>query len=157
MIVRTTLQLTRELPLIMVTVLVPPINFALVAPGIYRSGHPNHKNLPFLRTLSLKSLMYVESDGEYKKDAADFVVKEGITMFAFDLSHEAVCYSFVTSQVHQNPYTPYSTPMDMILHAVRQKLMLWDSGNLYIRRDIEDPLSAYYSLEHQTSSYIDTR
>ncbi|CAG8841436.1 11608_t:CDS:2, partial [Racocetra persica] len=25
-----------------VKVMVPPLNFAMVAPGVYRSGHPNH-------------------------------------------------------------------------------------------------------------------
>lgn len=38
-------------------VLVPPINFSLVVPGVYRSGHPNKKNHGFLQTLSLKSVM----------------------------------------------------------------------------------------------------
>lgn len=38
-------------------VVVPPINFAMVAPGIYRSGHPNKKNLGFLRGLGLKGIM----------------------------------------------------------------------------------------------------
>lgn len=40
-------------------VVVPPINFAMVAPGIYRSGHPNKKNSGFLRGLDLKGIMYV--------------------------------------------------------------------------------------------------
>ena len=38
-------------------VLVPPLNFAMVAPGVYRSGYPNKKNFPFLRKLGLKSIM----------------------------------------------------------------------------------------------------
>lgn len=40
-------------------VLVPPLNFALVAPGIYRSGHPNKHNFPFMRKLGLKVIVYV--------------------------------------------------------------------------------------------------
>ena len=40
-------------------VLVPPINFALVVPGVYRSGHPNKKNFGFLRQLKLKGIMWV--------------------------------------------------------------------------------------------------
>ncbi|KAF9127528.1 hypothetical protein BGW39_005795 [Mortierella sp. 14UC] len=35
-------------------VLVPPLNFALVAPGVYRSGHPNKHNFPFMKKLGLK-------------------------------------------------------------------------------------------------------
>lgn len=38
-------------------VLVPPLNFALVAPGIYRSGHPNKHNFPFMRKLGLKVIV----------------------------------------------------------------------------------------------------
>jgi len=38
-------------------VFVPPLNFAMVAPGVYRSGYPNKKNFPFLKKLKLKSIM----------------------------------------------------------------------------------------------------
>ena len=38
---------------------VPPINFSLVAPGVYRSGHPNRKNFGFLCTLKFKGIMWV--------------------------------------------------------------------------------------------------
>lgn len=38
-------------------VLVPPINFALVAPGLYRSGHPNRRNFDFLARLGLKTVV----------------------------------------------------------------------------------------------------
>lgn len=38
--------------------LVPPLNFAMVASGIYRSGHPLPINFQFLETLKLKTIMY---------------------------------------------------------------------------------------------------
>lgn len=37
--------------------LIPPLNFAMVDRGVYRSGYPNAKNLPFLRKLKLKSIV----------------------------------------------------------------------------------------------------
>jgi tyrosine-protein phosphatase SIW14 len=37
--------------------LVPPLNFAMVATGVYRSGHPNKQNFSFLRKLGLKTIM----------------------------------------------------------------------------------------------------
>ncbi len=40
-------------------VLIPPLNFAMVAKGVYRSGYPNSKNFPFLKKLGLKSIMYL--------------------------------------------------------------------------------------------------
>lgn len=41
--------------------LVPPLNFAMVNPGVYRSGFPEPANFPFLRTLKLQSILYVIS------------------------------------------------------------------------------------------------
>lgn len=79
-------------------VVVPPINFSLVAPGIHRSGHPNKKNFSFLRRLKLKSIMYVEGSEEYRKDSMDFVVEEGIELFRYDLSKEDVSPRFVLVQ-----------------------------------------------------------
>lgn len=93
-------------------VVVPPINFAMVAPGVYRSGHPNKKNFGFLRGLGLKGIMwvshihpddrcmseielrgthrYVEGTDEYRKDSMDFVRNEGIQLHRYDLSEESV-------------------------------------------------------------------
>jgi hypothetical protein len=73
-------------------VVVPPINFSLVAPGIYRSGHPNKKNLSFLRRLKLKSVMYLEGTDEYRKDSREFVEREGIELFRYDLARESVSH-----------------------------------------------------------------
>lgn len=52
--------------------LVPPLNFALVAEEVYRSGHPLEINYPFLEHLDLKTIVYIgdrkESDNEgYKQ------------------------------------------------------------------------------------------
>lgn len=55
-----------EIPL---KVLVPPINFSLVAPGIYRSGHPNKKNFGFLRRLKLKGIMSVSTSQHFPSEA----------------------------------------------------------------------------------------
>ena len=41
--------------------LIPPLNFSMVASGVYRSGFPNKKNHAFLQQLGLKSVLYVES------------------------------------------------------------------------------------------------
>lgn len=35
----------------------PPLNFAMVDNGIYRSGFPDPTNFPFLQTLGLRSIM----------------------------------------------------------------------------------------------------
>ncbi|KAI1411001.1 tyrosine phosphatase family-domain-containing protein [Hypoxylon sp. FL1857] len=35
----------------------PPVNFAMVAPGLYRSGYPQVPDYPFMRTLNLKTIV----------------------------------------------------------------------------------------------------
>lgn len=39
---------------------VPPLNFSMVDYGIYRSGFPDTTNFPFLKTLGLRSIMFVQ-------------------------------------------------------------------------------------------------
>lgn len=39
--------------------LIPPLNFSMVASGVYRSGFPNRKNHAFLQQLGLKSVLCV--------------------------------------------------------------------------------------------------
>ncbi|WVR04259.1 hypothetical protein IAU60_001259 [Kwoniella sp. DSM 27419] len=70
-------------------VLVPPINFSLVAPGIYRSGHPNRKNFPFLKRLNLRGIVYLEGTDPYRQDSMDFVEASQLKLYRYDLSKEA--------------------------------------------------------------------
>ncbi|KAI8908224.1 protein-tyrosine phosphatase [Powellomyces hirtus] len=60
-----------------VKLVVPPLNFAMVAPGVYRSGYPNRKNFPFLQKLGLKSIMYLCED-DYSQDNLDFLCANGV-------------------------------------------------------------------------------
>ncbi|KAI9308631.1 tyrosine phosphatase family-domain-containing protein [Cunninghamella echinulata] len=62
--------------------LVPPLNFAMVAPGVYRSGHPNKQNFSFLRKLGLKTIMYFAKE-DYPPEMKHFVEHEGIEVFHF--------------------------------------------------------------------------
>ena len=77
------------------TVLVPPLNFALVGPGVYRSGYPNRKNFEFLKKLQLKSILYILTldlvaqsynvrylcEDDYSQDNLDFFKENGIQVF----------------------------------------------------------------------------
>ncbi|ORZ32592.1 tyrosine phosphatase family-domain-containing protein [Catenaria anguillulae PL171] len=58
-------------------ILVPPLNFAMVASGVYRSGYPNKKNFAFLKTLHLKSVIYLDPD-DYAPDNLAFLDSENI-------------------------------------------------------------------------------
>ncbi|KAF9355478.1 hypothetical protein BGX26_006479 [Mortierella sp. AD094] len=58
-------------------VLVPPLNFAMVSPGVYRSGHPNKHNFPFMRKLGLKVIVQM-SEEPYAPDLIEFLERENI-------------------------------------------------------------------------------
>ena len=62
------------------SILVPPLNFSLVAPGIYRSGCPGTKNFDFILKLKLKSVLYLAED-DYLPDTLSFFQENGINVF----------------------------------------------------------------------------
>ncbi|KAI9226029.1 MAG: protein-tyrosine phosphatase [Piptocephalis tieghemiana] len=64
--------------------MVPPLNYATVGPGVYRSGHPNKKNFPFLRKLNLTSVLYICED-DHTPDMAAFVQAEGLQYYHYAL------------------------------------------------------------------------
>ncbi|KAK8846572.1 hypothetical protein IAR55_005658 [Kwoniella newhampshirensis] len=75
------------------SVVVPPINFSLVVPGIYRSGHPNPKNHTFLSRLHLKGIIYLEGTDPYRQDSLTYVETHQLNLCRFDLSKETDLYT----------------------------------------------------------------
>jgi tyrosine-protein phosphatase SIW14 len=75
-----TIETSHLKPIIDLHVIVPPMNFAMVEPGIYRSGYPNRKNFNFLLKLGIKSVLYV-GGGEYVNENARFLNENGIKLF----------------------------------------------------------------------------
>lgn len=62
--------------------LVPPLNFAMIASGVYRSGHPNKQNFAFLRKLGLKTILYFAIE-DYPDEMQHFVKQEDIQVFQY--------------------------------------------------------------------------
>ncbi|KAJ1988342.1 tyrosine-protein phosphatase siw14 [Dimargaris cristalligena] len=62
--------------------LVPPLNFALVVPGIYRSGHPNPKNHSFLTRLGIRTVIYMNED-DPQPDHVEFMNQNNINFHHF--------------------------------------------------------------------------
>ncbi|KAF9939087.1 hypothetical protein BGZ65_011578 [Modicella reniformis] len=65
-------------------VLVPPLNFAMVAPGVYRSGHPNKHNFPFMRKLGLKVIVQM-SEEPYAPELEEFLLGENIRRIPYKI------------------------------------------------------------------------
>ena len=55
----------------------PPLNFAHVGPGVYRSGFPGRHNLAFLQRLGLRTLVRLEA-ADYPQEVAAWIEAQGI-------------------------------------------------------------------------------
>ncbi len=65
-------------------VFVPPLNFSMVAPGVYRSGYPNKRNFPFLKRLGLRSICYLCPE-DYLHANSEFMQQHGIQLLQFKI------------------------------------------------------------------------
>ncbi|KAG0513370.1 hypothetical protein BDA96_10G096100 [Sorghum bicolor] len=66
------------------TTLVPPLNFAMVDDGIFRSGFPDTSNFRFLKTLNLRSIVYLCPE-PYPETNMEFLEKNGIRLHQFGI------------------------------------------------------------------------
>ncbi|EIW68544.1 hypothetical protein TREMEDRAFT_44410 [Tremella mesenterica DSM 1558] len=102
-------------------VVVPPINFSLVAPGVYRSGHPNRKNFGFLDQLELRGIMYVEGMDDYRPDSMDYVQMNNLILHRYDLSDEADVFTSHGEQI-------VTSALRIILDTRNHPLLLHDDS-----------------------------
>lgn len=63
---------------------VPPLNFAMVDNGVFRSGFPDTANFTFLKTLGLRSILYLCPE-PYPESNTEFLKSNGITLFQFGI------------------------------------------------------------------------
>lgn len=63
---------------------IPPFNFAMVENGIFRSGFPDTANFSFLRTLRLRSVIYLCTE-PYPETNKEFLMENGIQFFQFSI------------------------------------------------------------------------
>lgn len=62
----------------------PPLNFALVDNGIFRSGFPDIANFSFLQTLGLRSIVYLCPE-PYPESNVEFLKSNRIHLFQFGI------------------------------------------------------------------------
>ncbi|KAJ9059581.1 tyrosine-protein phosphatase siw14 [Entomophthora muscae] len=72
--------------------LVPPLNFSVVAPGVYRSGYPNDKNFVFLKKLHLNTMLYLGPE-PYAGPLKNFIEEENIRVLYFDVKNNKEPFS----------------------------------------------------------------
>ncbi|KAL0863819.1 hypothetical protein Bca101_042937 [Brassica carinata] len=64
--------------------LTPPLNFAMVDNGIFRSGFPGSANFSFLKTLGLRSIISLCPEA-YPENNMQFLKSNGIKLFQFGI------------------------------------------------------------------------
>ena len=62
--------------------LVAPENFAMVFPGVYRSGFPKKRHFPFLKKIGVKTILTLVLE-EYPTTNVDFNHENGVTLMQF--------------------------------------------------------------------------
>ena len=65
---------------------VMPLSFSIVEDGVYRSGYPNSKSLPFIQTLNLKLLICL-CPNELRGDLEEFASSHSIELKSETLSN----------------------------------------------------------------------
>ncbi|CAN4109938.1 unnamed protein product [Withania somnifera] len=65
---------------------IPPLNFAMVDNGIYRSGFPDVDNFSFLQTLGLRSIIYLCPE-PYPEANMEFLKANDIRLFQFGIKN----------------------------------------------------------------------
>ncbi|XP_059285303.1 probable tyrosine-protein phosphatase DSP4 [Lycium ferocissimum] len=65
---------------------IPPLNFAMVDNGIFRSGFPDVDNFPFLQTLALRSIIYLCPE-PYPEANMEFLKANDIRLFQFGIKN----------------------------------------------------------------------
>lgn len=65
-------------------VFVPPINFAMLCSGVYRSGYPTKKNFRFLQAMKLRSICYLCPE-EYGQTNMKFCEEHGVNVLRFPM------------------------------------------------------------------------
>jgi tyrosine-protein phosphatase SIW14 len=64
--------------------MIPPLNFSMVIPGVYRSGYPSKKNFPFLKKIGLKSILYLCPE-RYADNNMEFCRTNNIKVLQFGI------------------------------------------------------------------------
>lgn len=81
---------------------IPPANFAMVAPGVFRSGYPKMMNHSFLKALKLRTIMFLCPE-DCEEDNLVFCKQNDIEILQFGI------------QGNKEPFTDIPEPVSCLL------------------------------------------
>ena len=104
---------------------VPPLNFAMVSPGVYRSGYPVPRNFPFLCRLGLKSIVHLGPD-DYLPSNSAFAEEQGIKVIHAPLLGNKEPFVSISNEELQAALLPRAllpSTQQPKVHRLRQRLV----------------------------------
>ena len=78
--------------------LVPPVNFALVAKGIYRGSYPNTSNFSFLKHLELKTILFLCPE-DYSQPNFEFLKANNIKLITIPMEGNKEPFKKIPSEL----------------------------------------------------------
>jgi len=82
--------------------MIPPLNFAMVSPGVYRSGYPNYRNFGFLSKLGIRCIVKLSteepSDITIGLQNEEFVKENGIALLEFPIEGQKEPFGVSSSE-----------------------------------------------------------
>ncbi|EES07604.1 hypothetical protein BDA96_04G334600 [Sorghum bicolor] len=108
--------------------LVPPLNFAMVDDGIFRSGLPDAANFRFLLSLNLRSIVYLCPE-PYPEENVQFLQQNGIQLHQFGIEGSKSGPTVPDTMLAQEPfvYIPEETireALKVILDVRNQPVLI---------------------------------
>jgi tyrosine-protein phosphatase SIW14 len=140
----------------------PPLNFALVSPGVYRSGFPTRHNLGFLQTLGIRTLLRIE-DCAYPVELQDWIESVGIQVVDciltpnqepfFTMDHSIVATALRTAlDRHEHPVLIHSLRGQQragVLVGCLRRLQRWSLAAIFEEyRRYAGPSSSLLDLQY---------
>mmetsp|Transcript_22552 Transcript_22552/g.29518 ORF Transcript_22552/g.29518 Transcript_22552/m.29518 type:complete len:310 (-) Transcript_22552:7-936(-) len=80
------------------TILIPPLNFAMVCPGVYRSGYPVPMNFCFLKQKSLKTILCLCPE-ILKKSSIKFAEQNDIAIHSLKMSESKEPFIGISNEI----------------------------------------------------------
>lgn len=89
----------------------PPLSFAQVSEGIYRSAYPNKSTWSFIKTLQLKRMICL-SPSDLRPDLIEFCKEGNIELIEYEIGH------------NQEPFlSMLSEKVTLVLNLIQGKIL----------------------------------
>lgn len=117
-------------------VLIPPINFSMVAPGIYRSGYPSRKNFRFLQKIGIRSILCLTPE-KYADNNMEFARQNGVRVLQYGIEGNKEPFVHIPEEVVRRAVVQVLNTMNqpVLIHCVEGSMQVSLGNGLSRRMD----------------------